>query len=84
MLENQPEIQREFGPQPLDELLTRRSISNRDLVAASSEQITHKMVTRGRKGRLLTRNVQRKLLNALNNLSDEPYSLEDLFNYRGK
>jgi hypothetical protein len=52
-----------------------------DLVAASTEQITHKMVSRGCKGRRLTKNIQRKLLNALNTASGNVYSLADLFTY---
>ncbi len=76
----------ELGPQPLDALLDELNVSNHELVAASTEQITHKMVAKGRKGRRLTYNIQGKLLRAVNALGkrEEPYVLEDLFNYRGK
>lgn len=84
MLENNPELKRDFGIQPLDTVLSSLELSNKDLVVISTEQITYKMVVRGRKGRLLTRNVQRKLLNAVNKLERGVFSLEDLFNYRGK
>ena len=50
-------------------------------MAASTENITHKMVARGCKGRLLTKNVQAKLLRALNAASGNSYTLKDLFNY---
>lgn len=39
--------EREMGVQPLDEIMTRLRISNDDLVRASQEQLTHKMVKRG-------------------------------------
>ena len=73
-----------MGRQPLDELMTRLGLSNADLVRASKEQLTHKMVNRGRKGRLLTLNVQLKILNAMKAARpEENSSLGTLFNYRG-
>jgi hypothetical protein len=76
--------ERDRGRQPLDEIMIRLGLSNDDLVRASKEQLTHKMVQKGRKGRLLTLNVQTKILNALNAYRPgETYSLESLFNYRG-
>lgn len=51
--------------QPLDSLMTRLNLTNADLVRASTEQLSFKMVQKGRKGRHLTRNVQQKILNAL-------------------
>jgi uncharacterized protein YbcV (DUF1398 family) len=45
--------------------MEKLGLSNSDLVAASTEQLTFKMVQKGRKGRRLTRNVQEKILNAL-------------------
>lgn len=76
--------EREMGVQPLDEIMTRLGLSNDDLVRASQEQLTHKMVKRGRRGRLLTLNVQTKILNAIKAAKPgETFSLETLFNYRG-
>jgi hypothetical protein len=73
-----------MGVQPLDRILTERNLSNTDLVQASTEFLTHKEVAKGRKGRRLTRNIQNKILNALNKLSPEKkYTLDDLFSYRG-
>lgn len=77
----------DLGPQPLAGLLERLALSPHDLVAASGEQLTHKMVARGVKGRRLTRNTMEKLLRALNKAAargDQPttnYALADLFNY---
>ena len=70
-----------LGPQPLDEVLKAINITNHDLVAGSTEQLTHKMVAKGRKGRRLTRNVQSKILNALTKVSGKEFTLEQLFNY---
>ena len=76
-----PDQERDLGEQPLARLLTELGLKPHDLVAASTEQITHKMVQRGCKGRRLTRNVQGKLLRALNTASGNPYVLADLFTY---
>jgi len=74
----------ELGVQPLDEILARLGLINDDLTKASTEQLTHKMVQKGRKGRRLTLNAQTKILRALN--AAKPgmkYTLKDLFNYEG-
>lgn len=56
-------------------------LKSHDLVAASTEQITHKMVQRGCKGRRLTKNVQGKLLRALTTATGNNYTIKDLFTY---
>jgi hypothetical protein len=72
----------EHGIQPLDAVLNQRGLKNADLVAASTEFLTHKQVNKARRGRRLTINVQLKILNALNKLGGEKkYRREDLFNY---
>ena len=72
----------EKGVQPLDTLLTELNLENHTLVEVSKEQLTHRMVAKGRKGRRLTANAQHKILNALNALvPDKEFSLSDLFNY---
>ena len=53
-----------LNSQPLDALMVRLGLSNADLVKASKEQLTFKMVQKGRKGRTLTSNVQNKILRA--------------------
>lgn len=82
----------DFGPQPLDALLTEMGIENHELVAASTEQLTHKQVQKGRKGRRLTPKVQRKIAAALNAVCRNRSAAEgearvfaaaDLFNYHG-
>ncbi len=76
-----PDQERDLGEQPLALILTQLGLKSHDLVAASTEQITHKMVQRGCKGRRLTKNIQGKLLRALNTASGKTYAIQDLFNY---
>jgi hypothetical protein len=81
MLEQNEKIDRDLGPQPVAKILAERNLKPHDLVAASKQQLTHKMVSRACKGRRLTRNVRAKILNALNAAAKQTYSLRDLFNY---
>jgi len=76
-----PEIERNLGEQPVARVLGELGLKPHDLVAASGEQLTHKMVARACRGRRLTANVQNKVLNALNRASGKTFSLEDLFTY---
>jgi hypothetical protein len=74
-------MDRDRGPQPIAELMTKLGLKPHDLVTASTEQVTHKMVARACKGRWLTPNTQGKILRALNAASGRSYSLQELFNY---
>jgi len=74
-------IERNLGEQPIAAVLARRQLKPHDLVEASTELITHKMVSRACKGRRLTLNVQGKILRALNTATGESFSMSDLFNY---
>jgi len=62
-------------------IMARYGLKPHDLVAASTRQITHKMVSRACKGRRLTPKVQSKILDALNGATGKCHTLEDLFNY---
>ena len=86
------ELTRDHGPQPLDGLLVRWSITNHELVEVSAEQLNHKQVQKARKGRQLTLHLMQKLMRALNDtvlakLPKEqktlfvPYLHKHLFNY---
>jgi hypothetical protein len=75
------EEQRDFGPQPIAEIMQQKELKSHDLVAASTEQITHKMVTRACKGRKLTPNVKTKIQKALNLATNHEYKQDELFNY---
>lgn len=75
----------EMGVQPLERLMAELGLKNSDLVEHSREQLTHKMVAKGRKGRRLTLNAQLKILSALNRCRPEKkHSLEEIFTYQGK
>ena len=74
-------IERNLGVQPIAQIMADHGLKARDLVAVSTEQITHKMVSRACKGRRLTHNVQGKLRNALNKSAGKDYSLAELFSY---
>jgi len=73
--------ERNLGEQPLAGIMLDKALNAHDLVDASIEQITHKMVQRAHKGRRLTPRVQYKILNALNNATGENYTRTDLFTY---
>ncbi len=75
------EIERNLGEQPLAKLLLKHNLKPHDLVAASTQQLTHKMVSRAVKGRRLTPHVQAKVLEGLNEAAFESYVMADLFNY---
>jgi len=73
--------ERDLGEQPIARLMRELGLKPNDLVSNSTEQITHKMVSRAVKGRRLNPHVQRKILNALNKAAEKNYVLADLFNY---
>ena len=71
------------NPQPLDALMNKLGLTNADLVKASTEQLSFKMVNKGRAGnRRLSPNVQDKILAALLTLKPElKLRRRDLFFY---
>jgi len=77
----QNDIERDLGEQPIIALMEKHRLTPHALVAASTEQMTHKMVSRACKGRRLSRNVQFKIVRALNAAAEQNYGLKDLFNY---
>ena len=74
-------IERNLGEQPIAKIMKDHDLKPKDLVRASTEQITHKMVSRATKGRKLTPNVQSKIRNALNRCTEQPYTIKELFTY---
>ena len=81
--------ERNLGIQPLDAFLTAHELHNHDVVAACPAPLTHKAVARARKGRVLTPQTQRRVLEAVNlclaqrNPEEAPpvMTLDQLFNY---
>ncbi len=72
---------REFGPQPIDAMMRELELDNHALVAASTEQLSHKMVAKARNGRFLSIRVRLKVLRAFNKVAKTNCRLADLFNY---
>ena len=75
------EESREYGLQPIDAIMQENGLDNHAIVAASTEQITHKMVAKARSGRFLTMNVRQKILRALNKVLKTEYTVKELFTY---
>ncbi len=75
------EINRNLGEQPIARIMADHNLKARDLVTVSTQQLTHKMVSRGCKGRRLTPNVKSKLRDALNESTGKKYPMKELFNY---
>ncbi len=76
-----PDIERNLGEQPIARLMAEHGLKTGDLVDASTELITRKMISRACKGRRLTPHVQAKILRALNAASGKAYAPSDLFTY---
>jgi hypothetical protein len=75
------ENERNLGPQPIADLMHQLQLKAHDLVEASSEQLTHKMVARAVKGRRLTNNTKGIVQRAMNQATGNIYKLVQLFNY---
>ncbi len=75
------EIERDLGEQPIGTIMAELGFKSHDLVSASTEHITHKMVARACKGRRLTRNVQQKIQRALTTAASREFRLDELFTY---
>ncbi|MGN0866136.1 MAG: hypothetical protein ACI4SG_00455 [Oligosphaeraceae bacterium] len=73
---------RDYGPQPLANILEERGLTNHQVVAASTEQLTHKMMAKACRGRYLSPKVRQKILRALNRVTGETFAMAQLFNYR--
>ena len=75
------DTKRHFGPQPIADLMQQLQLKGHDLVAASTEQLTHKMVARALKGRRLTSNTKGIVQRAMNQATGNVYKQVQLFNY---
>ena len=72
---------RDLGEQPIVRIMAAHNLKPHDLVAKSTEQITHKMVARAMKGRRLTAHTMAKIVRALNAAAGKVYTQKDLFDY---
>ena len=75
------EIERNLGEQPIAQIMSDHGLAAQNLVAASNEQHTHKMVARACKGRRLKPNVQKKILDALMRSTGQEFAMAELFTY---
>ncbi|HBA83900.1 MAG TPA: hypothetical protein DCZ95_07400 [Verrucomicrobia bacterium] len=73
--------ERNLGEQPLAKIMAELGLKPHDLVKASTDPMTHKMIARACKGRWLTLNTKSKVLAALNKAAGKNHALSDLFNY---
>jgi len=78
---NEDDLPRNLDEQPLARRMAELGLKPKDLVAASTEQLTFKMVTRAMKGRRLTANTMGKVLRAWNLASESEHGTGDLFDY---
>ena len=76
-----PPLERNLGEQPIARLMAERGLKPGDLVAASTEQLTHKMVTRAMKGRRLTSKAMGKVRRAWVQASEGADPGVELFDY---
>tara|TARA_B110000305_G_C19424087_1_gene632542 strand:- start:311 stop:571 length:261 start_codon:yes stop_codon:yes gene_type:complete len=78
--------QKEYGVQPLNEIMEQHKIESKILLATSEVQITFKNIKKAREGRRISKKIQLKILKALNTLLHEkiekPFDLNQLFNYK--
>ena len=72
---------RNKGPQPIIEVMRQYNLNAKDLVAASAEQLTHKMVARAMRGRQLTINSKGIVQRAMNRATSKVWTQKQLFNY---
>jgi hypothetical protein len=72
----------EFGPQPIGEVMRMHGVTPAQVVAATDEQLTFKVVSKACKGRRLTPHMQDKLTRALNAVLSASYASGELFTYR--
>lgn len=79
--------ERDFGLQPLAEIMERHGLVTGDLVEASKDPtepargVSHKLVSRAIKGRRLSPKVRQKVVDALNAACGESYGPRDAFSY---
>lgn len=78
---NLPGGKREYGPQPLADVLAEKGLTNHQVVAASTEQLTHKMLGKACRGRYVSPRVRQKIQRAVNAATGEIYTMAQLFNY---
>lgn len=72
---------RNKGPQPIVDVMRQFDLTPKDLVEASDEQLTFKLVARAMKGRELTINSKGIVQRAMNRATAQVWTQKQLFNY---
>src|SRR4051812_13170026 len=75
-----------MGVQPIDAIMTQHGLKNHDVMQMNRGGLTHKHVTKARKGRRLTPKIKVRVTQALNAVLkqrgiEEEFVPKDLFNY---
>lgn len=76
-----PLSHRNKGPQPIAALMQQLQLKAHDLVTASEDQLTHKLVSRAMKGRQLTIRSKGIIQRAFNRATGKLWTQSQLFNY---
>lgn len=79
-------LMREMGVQPIDAIMTEHSLKNHDVMQMNRGGLTHKNISKARKGRRLTPKIKVRVTEALNALLkqrgvEKQFVPKDLFNY---
>jgi hypothetical protein len=84
--EGADKLPREMGVQPIDAVMTEHGFKNHDVMDMNRGGLTHKHVSKARKGRRLTPKIKVRVTTALNALLkqrgiEKQFVPKDLFNY---
>jgi hypothetical protein len=79
-------LPREMGVQPIDAVMTEHGLKNHDVMDMNRGGLTHKNVSKARKGRRLTPKIKVRVVTALNAALkkrgvEKQFVPKDLFNY---
>lgn len=84
--EGSPALPREMGMQPIDTIMTEHGLKNHDVMDMNRGSLTHKHISKARKGRRLTPKLKVRVTTALNAALkkrgiEKQFVPKDLFNY---
>ena len=84
--EGNPALQRDMGVQPIDAIMTEHGFKNHDVMQMNRGGLTHKHISKARKGRRLSPKLKVRVTAALNALMkqsgvEKQFVPKDLFNY---
>ncbi len=79
-------LKRDLGVQPIDAVITEHTLKNHDVMQMNRGSLTHKQISKARKGRRLSPKLKLRVTTALNACLkakgvERQYGMKDLFNY---